>query len=138
MRFLAIHKHNEKTRAMVSQIDHFDVIVVQSEFEALVLECALIKRHQPRYNRSWAAFSNRSSSAASSISAVSSSTTSSSRPSSRRTAWSERPCLNFHMGVCDGYCREEMDQSQYGRSIDQAVRLLEGRLDEVVDELTAT
>ena len=43
-------RHNEKTRAMVSQIHHFDVIVVQSEFEALVLECALIKRHQPRYN----------------------------------------------------------------------------------------
>ena len=35
---------------MVAQIDHFDVIVVQSEFEALVLECALIKRHQPHYN----------------------------------------------------------------------------------------
>ena len=43
-------RHNEKTRVMVSQIDHFDVIVVQSEFEALVLECSLIKRHQPRYN----------------------------------------------------------------------------------------
>ena len=43
-------RHNVKTRAMVAQIDHFDVIVVQSEFEALVLECALIKRHMPRYN----------------------------------------------------------------------------------------
>ena len=43
-------RHNEKTRAMVSQIHHFDVIVVATEFEALVLECALIKRHQPRYN----------------------------------------------------------------------------------------
>ena len=42
--------HTEKTRAMVSQIDHFDVIVADSEFEALVLECSLIKRHQPRYN----------------------------------------------------------------------------------------
>ena len=42
--------HTEKTRAMVSQIDHFDVIIADSEFEALVLECALIKRHQPRYN----------------------------------------------------------------------------------------
>ena len=41
------------------------------------------------------------------------------------------------MGVCDGYCRPEMDQAQYGRSIDQAVRLLEGRLDEVLDELGA-
>ena len=42
--------HTEKTRAMVSQIDHFDVIVADSEFEALVLENSLIKRHQPRYN----------------------------------------------------------------------------------------
>ena len=42
--------HTEKTRAMVSQIDHFDVIVADSEFEALVLENSLIKRHQPQYN----------------------------------------------------------------------------------------
>ncbi len=35
---------------MVSQIDHFDVIVAASEFEALVLECSLIKRHMPKYN----------------------------------------------------------------------------------------
>ena len=32
------------------QIDHFNVIIADSEFEALVLECSLIKRHQPRYN----------------------------------------------------------------------------------------
>ena len=42
--------HNEKTRAMVSQVDHFDTIFVSSEFEALILENSLIKRHQPRYN----------------------------------------------------------------------------------------
>lgn len=30
--------HNEKTRAMVSQVDHFDTIFVSSEFEALILE----------------------------------------------------------------------------------------------------
>ena len=42
--------HSVKTRMMVSQIDSFDVIVAQSEFEALVLECSLIKRHMPRYN----------------------------------------------------------------------------------------
>ena len=35
--------HSPKTRLMVSHIDHFDVIVVQSEFEALVLENSLIK-----------------------------------------------------------------------------------------------
>ena len=42
--------HNGKTRAMVAQIDHFDTIVAGSEFEALVLENSLIKRHKPRYN----------------------------------------------------------------------------------------
>ena len=42
--------HTPKTKIMVSKIDHFDVIVAASEFEALVLECSLIKRHQPKYN----------------------------------------------------------------------------------------
>lgn len=35
---------------MVSQIDHFEYIVVDSEMEALILECNLIKRHRPKYN----------------------------------------------------------------------------------------
>ena len=34
--------HSPKTRKMVSMIDHFDVIVARTEFEALVLECSLI------------------------------------------------------------------------------------------------
>jgi len=42
--------HTPKTRQMVSQIHHFDVIVAASEFEALVLECSLIKQHMPKYN----------------------------------------------------------------------------------------
>ncbi len=42
--------HSPKTRAMVEKIADFDVIVAGSEFEALVLECSLIKRHMPRYN----------------------------------------------------------------------------------------
>lgn len=42
--------HTPKTRLMVGKIDHFDVIVAASEFEALVLECSLIKRHMPKYN----------------------------------------------------------------------------------------
>ena len=164
-------RHNEKTRAMVSQIDHFDVIVVQSEFEALVLECSLIKRHQPRYNillkddkgypyirldvksdyprfslaakaaddgaRYFGPYGSRGATQGI-IDAL--------REALRlpncsrkfpRDIGKERPCLNFHMGVCDGYCRPEMDQEQYRLSIQQAVSLLEGRMNEVVDDLTA-
>ncbi|MBQ7817419.1 MAG: GIY-YIG nuclease family protein, partial [Oscillospiraceae bacterium] len=42
--------HSPKTRIMVSKIDHFDVIIAASEFEALVLECSQIKRYMPKYN----------------------------------------------------------------------------------------
>ena len=42
--------HSPKTRMMVSKVDDFDVIIAASEFEALVLECSLIKQHMPKYN----------------------------------------------------------------------------------------
>ena len=40
----------ERIKKMVSQIDHFEYIVVDSEMEALILECNLIKLHRPKYN----------------------------------------------------------------------------------------
>jgi excinuclease ABC subunit C len=42
--------HSWKTQVLVTQIADFDVIVVGSEIEALVMESSLIKRHQPKYN----------------------------------------------------------------------------------------
>ncbi len=42
--------HPEKVRRMVANVDHFDYIICRSEFEALVLECSLIKQHKPKYN----------------------------------------------------------------------------------------
>ncbi len=42
--------HSQKVRQMVAHVDHFDYIVVGTEFEALVLECSLIKQHLPKYN----------------------------------------------------------------------------------------
>lgn len=40
----------ERIKKMVSQIEHFEYIVVDSEMEALILECNLIKLHKPKYN----------------------------------------------------------------------------------------
>ncbi len=42
--------HTEKVRRMVDHVADFDVVVVGSEFEALVLECSLIKQYAPKYN----------------------------------------------------------------------------------------
>ena len=42
--------HPPKVRAMVANISYFEYIVTDTEVEALVLECNLIKKHKPRYN----------------------------------------------------------------------------------------
>ncbi len=44
------NRHPIKVRKMVDNVDRFDYIVTGSEFEALVLECSLIKQHSPKYN----------------------------------------------------------------------------------------
>lgn len=42
--------HTPKVAAMVSHIDDFDIILCRTNLEALILECNLIKLHQPYYN----------------------------------------------------------------------------------------
>ncbi len=42
--------HSPKTRKLVQRIADMDIVVVDSELEALVLECNLIKQHRPHYN----------------------------------------------------------------------------------------
>ena len=169
--FANLASHTEKTRAMVSQIDHFDVIVADSEFEALILENSLIKRHQPHYNillkddkgypyirltvkEPYPRFSlaNRAAedgaryfgpygSRGSTQNIIDALRVALKLPSCSRKfprdIGKERPCLNYHMGQCDGYCRKEMDQTRYREAIDQAVRLLEGQFKEVGEELLA-
>ena len=151
--------HNEKTRHMVAQVDHFDTIFVRSEFEALILENSLIKQHMPRYNillkddkgypfvrlsggeyprfsmvnrpspdgsRCFGPFGGRSETRAA-IDAVCAAfalpTCSRRFP---RDIGKERPCLNFHMGRCAGFCRGTPDAAEYQRRIGEACELLGG------------
>jgi len=163
--------HTEKTRAMVSQIDHFDVIIADSEFEALVLECSLIKRHQPRYNillkddkgypyirlsvqeeyprfslanrpaqdgaRYFGPYGSRGSTQA----IIEALRTALRLPSCGkkfpRDIGKERPCLNYHMGQCSGYCRGSEWKTEHDEAVAQAVGLLEGRYKEIMADLTA-
>ncbi len=169
--FANLASHTEKTRAMVSSIHHFDVIVADSEFEALVLECALIKRHQPKYNillkdskgypyirltvkeeyprfdlsnkvtedgaRYFGPYGSRGVSNAIIDSLLDTFRLPTCHKKFPRDIGKGRPCLNFHMGKCDGYCRREMDQSRYRESTEQIVRLLEGKQGEVLKDLNA-
>ncbi len=48
--FGAQTNHTAKVRRMVQSVRDFDYVIVGSEFEALVLECSLIKQNKPKYN----------------------------------------------------------------------------------------
>jgi excinuclease ABC subunit C len=48
--FHAFENHTPKVRAMVSRADDFDIMLCRTNFEALTLECNLIKLHRPFYN----------------------------------------------------------------------------------------
>ena len=162
--------HNEKTKMMVSHVDRFDTIIVRSEFEALVLENSLIKRHQPRYNillkdDKGYPFVRLSAEAYPRFSLVNRPTDDGAKyfgpfggrhetrlaldavcaalrlPTCNRRfprdIGRERPCLNFHMGRCDGFCRPDGPGSEeYRRRTAQATALLDGRLRAVTAELT--
>ncbi|MBC7890964.1 MAG: excinuclease ABC subunit C [Sphingobacteriaceae bacterium] len=48
--FLKNNQHDRKTKRLVSQIQKLEFTIVPTEFDALLLENTLIKKHQPRFN----------------------------------------------------------------------------------------
>ena len=48
--FQSSRDHTVKVRAMVARIDDFDIVLCDTNLEALILECNLIKLHRPQYN----------------------------------------------------------------------------------------
>ncbi len=167
--FLELASHTEKTRAMVSQIDHFDVILADTEFEALVLECSLIKRHKPKYNillkddkgypyvrlnrdlryprfsivgrtaEDGASYFGPFGTRGATTEILDAISLALHLPTCHRQfprdIGKERPCLNHHLGNCEGWCRPEMTEEAYRERIDQAVQLLNGDFAEVEAQL---
>lgn len=161
--------HTPKTRKMVSQIDHFDTIVARSEFEALVLECSLIKRHMPKYNillkddkgypylrvdltQDYPVMQMVSKTAGDKASyfgpfggrSVTQHVIDTLRLTLKlpgcskqfpRDLGKDRPCLNFHMNNCDGWCQLSRSQQDYHARMEQAVLILQGNYKKVADEL---
>ncbi len=163
-------EHLPKVAAMVDKVADFNVIVANSEFEALVLENSLIKRHQPHYNillkddkgypfirldtkSPYPAFSitNRPekdgaryfgpyggrNTTREIIETVSKTlklpTCTRKFP---RDVGKSRPCLNYHMGACAGWCLESADPEDYREAVRQAQLILDGKTDELVSTLT--
>ncbi len=152
--------HTPKTRVMVSRISDFDVIVAASEFEALVLECSLIKRHQPKYNillkddkgypfvrvdlreaYPTMRMENRAVEDGAAYFGpfggryVTEYLLDTLRLTYRlpgcgkkfpRDIGKERPCLNYQMGNCEGWCQPDHTQAQYAGVMEQALQVLRG------------
>ena len=163
-------EHLPKVAAMVEKVRDFNVIVAGSEFEALVLENSLIKRHKPKYNillkddkgypfvrvdvkseyprmslinrsakdgaRYFGPFGGRGQTYGI-IETISRAlllpTCAKKFP---RDIGKERPCLNYQMGNCAGWCRGVPDAEEYRRRMAQGMLILEGKSAELTRELT--
>ena len=157
--------HTPKTRLMVSHIDHFDVIAASSEFEALILECSLIKRHLPKYNillkddkgypylrldmkeiypvitlapklqRDGADYFGPFGTRHTSVKLLEAIREVLKLPDCSRQfprdVGKERPCLNYHMNRCEGWCQEARSCTEYRERMLQARELLRGNYREV-------
>ena len=161
--------HTPKTRIMVSKIHHFDVIVAASEFEALVLECSLIKRYMPKYNillkddKGYPYLRLNMKDIYPVITMVSKpaedgadyygpyggrSVTHNVMEAIRltlklpgchkqfpRDIGKERPCLNYHMNQCAGWCQTDKSCTEYRETMLQAKQLLQGNYKAVAEQI---
>ena len=168
-------EHLPKVAAMVSHVNDFDVIVAATEFEALVLENSLIKRHMPHYNillrddktypflrldwgEDYPMFTvvNRMAEDGAQYfgpyggrgvthSIIETVCKALRLPTCGRRfprdIGRDRPCLNFHMNACEGWCRGKPDKAAYRERIAQAAQILSGGAKELLrtleEEMTA-
>ena len=167
--FVNTVSHTPKTRLMVSHIDHFDVIVAASEFEALVLECSLIKRYLPKYNillkddKGYPYLRLNMKEIYPRITMVSKiaddgagyygpygsrGVTQDLMEAIRlilklpdckrefpRDIGKDRPCLNYHMNQCAGWCMEGKSSVEYRALAEQARQLLMGNYKTVAADI---
>ena len=161
--------HTPKTRMMVSKIHHFDVIVAASEFEALVLECSLIKRYMPKYNillkddkgypylrldmrevypkitlvsrisddgaHYYGPFGSRGVTHDVMEAVQKTLKLPTCTREFPRDVGKDRPCLNYHMNQCAGWCQPSRTCTQYRETMEQARQLLSGNYKGAAEEI---
>ncbi len=152
--FRAGQDHLPKVYQMVSHVYDYDFICTDSEFEALVLECSLIKQHKPKYNillkddkgYSYIKVTNEEYPRISAVMQQEKDTSTYIGPYTSsfavRQAVEEaikvfklptcrkkfpqdfkknRPCLNYHIGLCMGVCRGNISKQEYNQNIKDAI-----------------
>ena len=167
--FQASRNKGAKIDQMVTHIRRFEYIVTDSELEALVLECNLIKEHRPKYNtmlmddkgypfikvtvnepypRIMLAREMKKDKAKyfgpyTSATAVKDTIDlirklyhiRSCNRNLPKDIGKERPCLNYHIKQCKAPCQAYISEEAYRKSIDGALRFLNGHYDSILDDL---
>lgn len=160
--------HSPKTRLMIKNIDSFDVIIAASEFEALVLECSLIKQYLPKYNillkddkgypylrinmkeeypvitmankpiddgaEYYGPFGSRANTQGLLDEISQALKLPRCGKKFPRDIGKSRPCLNYHMDHCAGWCQRDR-REEYRTLMEQARRLLSGNYKQVSDDI---
>ena len=143
------NQHTEKVMRMVSNVDDFEYIICDSEFEALILENSLIKQNKPKYNillkddkgysyvkitkEKWPRISTAkmTDKNAEYIGPFNSGfivkeTVAEAKKifklpdCNRNFDTISKPCLNFHIGLCDAPCKGKITHSDYIENIEAA------------------
>lgn len=162
-------KHLTKVRKMVENVEDFDYILTDSEFEALVLECSLIKQNMPKYNillkddkgfsyikitRGWrniyavlqkdddgADYLGPYTAGFSVTKAVEQAKKIYKLPTCNksfpRDIGKDRPCLNYHLGLCCAPCSGKLSLGEYLKNVDGALDFLKFGGKETIRRLTA-
>lgn len=158
---------HSKTAVMLSHVQRVETILTTTEKEALILEASLIKQHRPRYNvilrddknyplikvttrdpwprvvvtRKRLRDGNRYFGPYASGTAMRATLQLlyAQFPLRRCKIMRERsrPCLNFQMGRCLAPCAGKVNAEEYQRMVSDVLLILEGKISEVVKELTA-
>ncbi len=163
--FGAGNQHTAKVHKMVSCVNDFEYIICDSEFEALILENSLIKQHQPKYNillkddkgSFYIKITNDKWKKIQSVKQLDkdgefigpynsgfivSQTVDEVRkifrlPSCNRSFDKPtKPCLNYHIGLCDAPCRGNISVTDYNKNVASAVDYIKNG--DIADNSVAT
>jgi len=160
-------KSNKTNRIlkMVSLIDHFEYIVTDTEAEALILECNLIKEHRPKFNvllkddktypyikvdiksefpnvfttrrivKDGAKYFGPYPNAGAAKEMVKFIKERFKIRQCKNFKSTTRACLNYHINRCMAPCINKVSREEYMKEIEQILMLLEGKTDKVIKEL---
>lgn len=165
--FGAGNQHTLKVKKMVSNVEDFEYILCDSEFEAFILESSLIKQHKPKYNillkddkgyfyikitgENWPRIRsvkqkendgsnyigpynsgfvvNQTVNEANKIFKL---------PQCNRAFGNryDKPCLNYHIGLCTAPCCKKISHSDYMECVRSAISFIKGEHGSAIAELT--